>query len=354
MLFTKETLLTNSRQMAHWEDLWARRNQFNAAQNLMVNTYLNTMTPEQILANEAGGLSNEFWAEIDRQVVEARDSEVGMEIVNDLMSVQTILSVGKTANLYTQSGDISDDVTVSLDGQAPYSFDSVGHVTDGDPIPVFQAGYGVNWREAVGLETVGVDKVLDSQAAKLKVFYRKVANYYLNGDANISVNGYVAQGLRNHRNTAKIDLTTAGIDLTTAPATSLISFFTTGAFGQEAIANFVDFYDVLWVSPQIMANLGQPHVVNGAITGSVLNAVLPFAPVKEVRMSYALKGNEFVAYQRRKDVVTPLVGMTTGVTPLPRPLPNTNYNFQILAALGLQVKADDAGRSGVVYGSNLT
>ena len=75
--------------------------------------------------------------------------------------------------------------------------------------------------------------------------------------------------------------------------------------------------------------------------------------VEEIRMSFALSGNEFIAYVRRRDVISPLVGMAVGVVPLPRPLPNVNYNFQIMSAEGLQITADDQGLSGVVYGANL-
>ncbi|MBM9565812.1 hypothetical protein INP82_00005, partial [Citrobacter sedlakii] len=112
-------------------------------------------------------------------------------------------------------------------------------------------------------------------------------------------------------------------------------------------------YDVMWVSPEIWANLAQPYVVNGVVSGNVLNAVLPFAPVREIRPTFALSGNEFIAYVRRQDVISPLVGMAVGVVPLPRPLPNVNYNFQIMSAEGLQITADEQGLSGVVYGANL-
>ncbi|STQ13554.1 gp9 [Enterobacter cloacae] len=43
------------------------------------------------------------------------------------------------------------------------------------------------------------------------------------------------------------------------------------------------------------------------MSGTLLQAVLPFAPVKEIRMSFALTGNEFIAYVRRRDVISPLV-----------------------------------------------
>ena len=220
---------------------------------------------------------------------------------------------------------------------------------------MFTAGYGVNWRHAVGLNTVGIDLVLDSQQAKLREFNKKIVSYMLDGSANINVDGNKpGQGLRNHRNTKKIDLTVAAIDLTTATAADLIGFFGQGAFGQLARTNRVDTYDVLWVSPEVWSNLAQPYFVNGVISGSVLQAVLPFAPVREIRPTYALSGNEILGYQRRRDVVTPLVGATTGVTALPRPLPQSNFNFQIMAALGLQVLKDADGRGGVVYAAELT
>lgn len=363
MFFDANTLAANSRMRSHWTELWATRDQFNVNQRLMVNAYQSAMTPEQLACNAVAGLGRDFWAEVDRQVIQMRDQEIGMEIVTDLMSVQTVLPVGKTAKLYNMVGDTADDVSVSIDGQAPYSFDHTDYASDGDPIPVFSAGYGVNWRHAAGLSTVGIDLVLDSQAAKLRKFNKQVVSYMLDGDNKIQVQNYPAQGLRNHRNTVKINLGTgvggAGIDLTSASTAQMLAFFGKGAFGTVARTNKVAAYDVLWVSQEIWANLAQPYLIevnggaNGVIGGSVLQAILPFVPAREIRPTFKLSGNEFLGYVRNREVVSPLVGMTTGTTPLPRPMPNSNYNYQILAALGIQVKKDGDGLAGVVYGANL-
>lgn len=362
-MFFDAKSLRDRRMRAQWDELWANRNIFNANQAAMVERYRPTMTPVMLAANEAAGLGKTFWQEVDAQIIEMRNQETGMEIVNDLLQVQTTLPIGKTAKLYNIVGDIADDVSVSMDGQAPYSFDHTEYDSDGDPIPVFTAGYGVNWRHGAGLQTVGIDLVLDSQEAKLRHYNRKIVQYVLGGSEAIKVEGYPGQGLKNHRNTSKINLGSSGgganIDLTSASAEDIIKFFSTGAFGQNARNNKVDKYTVLWVSPQIMANLARPYLIsmgagnNAIITGTVLQAILPFAPVDEIRSTFALSGNEFLGYQRRRDVVTPLVGMATGVVPLPRPLPQTNYNFQIMGAMGLQVKTDGEGLSGVVYGANL-
>lgn len=357
MYFSQKTLAANSRLGGHWNELWANRNMWNANHNAMLATNRANMTADMLACNAVGGFAREFWAEIDNQIIELHDQEDGMEIINDLMSVQTILPVGKTAKLYNVVGDIADDVSVSIDGQAPFSFDHTEYNSDGDPIPVFTAGYGVNWRHAAGLNTVGIDLVLDSQRAKLRKVNKRRVAYYLDGDENIQVQNYPGQGMRNHRNTKKINLGSgasgANIDLTTANTEQLIAFFGAGAFGVTARDNKVSAYDIMWVSPEIWANLMKPYVVNGVISGNVMSAVLPFSPIREIRMTFTLKGNEFIAYVRRKDVISPLVGMAQGVIALPRPLPNVNYNFQIMSAEGLQITADDQGLSGVVYGAVL-
>ena len=347
MYFTKENLATNARMQGHWNELWAQRNIFNAQHDAMIAANKANMTSEMLACNAVGGFAKEFWKEIDNQIIELNTEEIGIEIVNDLMGVQTVLPIGKTLKMYSVSGDINDEVVMSMDGQAPHGFDHTEYGSDGDPIPMFAAGYGVNWRLAQGLNTVGIDLALDSQRLKLKKFNKARVKFYLDGNENMVVDGHKAMGIKNHKNTQQLTLTT---DLTTAQFDALIDFFTIGEFGVLARNNFVAKYDVMWVSPEIMANLARPHIVNGAVVGSVLNTVMPFAPVGEIRQTFALKGNEIIAYQRRRDVITPLIGMTTGVVPVPRTMPTDNYNFKIMSAEGLQITCDMLGRSGVVYG----
>ncbi|NBE40964.1 hypothetical protein GV677_05095 [Escherichia coli] len=347
MYFTRQNLATNSRMQAHWNELWAQRNIFNDQHDAMIAANKANMTAEMLACNAVGGFAKEFWKEIDNQIIELNTEEIGIEIVNDLMGVQTVLPIGKTLKMYNVSGDINDEVVMSMDGQAPHGFDHTEYGSDGDPIPMFAAGYGVSWRLAQGLNTVGIDLALDSQRLKLKKFNKARVKFYLSGNDNIVVDGHKAMGIKNHKNTQQLTLTT---DLTTADFEALIDFFTIGEFGVLARNNFVAKYDIMWVSPEIMANLARPHIVNGAVVGSVLQTVMPFAPVGEIRQTFALKGNEIIAYQRRRDVISPLIGMTTGVVPLPRFMPTDNYNFRIMSAEGLQITCDMLGRSGVVYG----
>lgn len=364
MFFTPEYLAANRNLRGHWDQLWANRNQYNVGHRAMVQQYRSAMTPEELAVNAINGYGRDFWAELDNQVIQLRDQEIGMEIVTDLLRVQTVLDIGKTAKLYNRVGDIADDVSISIDGQAPYSFDHTEYGSDGDPVPMFSAGYGVNWRHARGMSTVGIDLVLDSQSAKLRKYNAKLVGYMLNGDPNIQVDAYPAQGLKNHRNTRKINLGAgaggADIDLTTATPEELLAFFgPAGPFGVLARENRVAAYDVLWVSYEIWANLAKPYLIslsagsNAVIGGSVLSAISQYIAAREIKPTYAFTGNEFLGYVRQRDVVSPLVGQATSITPLPRPLPQTNFNFQILGAYGLQVKQDADGHGGVVYGAVL-
>ncbi|MCR4146683.1 major capsid protein [Alcaligenes faecalis] len=363
MFFTQSAIAAHPRLMGHLQALQANRNIWNNQDAALLAANRAVMTPEMLQANALAGLGREFWQEVDNQIVSYRDQETGMEIVNDLLAVQTVLDIGKTVKSYNIAGDIADDVSISIDGQAPYSFDHTEYDNDGDPVPIFTAGYGVNWRHDAGLRTVGIDLVLDSQAAKLRKFYKSIVSYVLSGSERIRVDGKPGQGLKNHRNTIKLNLGSgaggANIDLTTATPQQIIEFFTKGAFAQAARNNKVEAYDVLWVSPEIWGNLSQPYLIQlgtggGTVAGSVLDAVKSFIPARSIRQTFALKDNELIAYQRRQDVVSPLVGMAVGTVPLLRLRPQDNHNFQIMSAMGLQIKRDGDGKSGVLYGADLS
>lgn len=359
MFFTANSL-QNPHTQGHLRELFQRRFLVANMQQAMLSQARPFMSDADMAANALAVPAPAFWQQLDQNINQVRQEVIGMEILDDLMRVQTVLPIGKTASMYTVGGIIADDVAVSIDGQAPFSFDMSEYSGDGDPIPVFTAGYGVNWRLREGLSTVGIDAVLDAGRAKTLWFNRKLVDYVLNGNNRIQVGNYPGQGLRNHRNTIKLNLGAGGanINLATATPDQLIAFFTTGAFNAARQANRVMAYDVMWVSMEIMGNLGKPYGValgaggaNLTTQATVLQTINQYTNVREIRGTYALTGNEFIAYVRRSDVVSPLVGMTTGVTPVPRFMPNENFNYQMMGAMGLRVAKDADGYGSVLYGS---
>lgn len=353
MFFGKE-LLSTSAGIAHWQALWSKRNTANEAfANYVANNKtLIENTVGHPIANATNFLGVDFWKDLDKEAVQLRAGIEGIEILDDLQRVQRVLNVGKTARTYFSSGEIADDVSVSIDGQAPFSFDHTDMKGDGDPIPVFASGFGVNWRHALGLKTIDIDLVSLSREEKYKKHIKKLVDYMLNGDKNIVVDKYPAQGIKNHRNTNQIDIP---VDLTTASSKDVIEFFS-GAFSKSLIQNRIPYLDILWVSYDIWQNLVKPSMVTinkdtMALGPDILSDAMKYLKAKEVKPTFVLEGNEFIGYQRNQSVICPLVGMPTSEYPLPRFVPQHNYNFQIMTIAGLQIKADADGRSGVVYGS---
>lgn len=347
-MFYDQQFLQLNNAKDHWSQLWATRD-YHAQTDKVLR--VNAITAGMQV--NAEGPARDFWKAVDNQVVELRNQETGMEIITDLLPVQTVLPIGKTVNFYNQVGDIDDSVAISMDGQAPYTFDHVDYESDGDPVPIIQAGFGVNWRHWQGTQTVNLDIALDSQRAKQREFNRKLVSMALDGRESIKVDGKQSQGLRNHRNTKKIDLTNAGINLTSALPAAMLSFFQ-GPFASLLTGNRIQRLDVLWVSMEIWDNLAKVYVENGVTVGTVREYLQRFSRMGEIRGTFALTGNEFLGYVRSRDVVSPLVGMPTSTLPLPRPMPESNYNFRIMGAMGMQVKADANGMGGVFYGANLT
>lgn len=346
-MFYDRELIANANGAQHWDALWAGRDYMRTVED---DIYARaTAARMQVNANI---LTRDFWQATDNTILELRDQEDGMEIVNDLLTVQTILPIGKTVKMYNVVGAIADDVQVTMDGQAPYSFDHTEYASDGDPIPIITAGYGVNWRHQAGLQTVGIDLTRDSQTPKLREYNKKIVSHVLDGNTKIVVDGKASQGLRNHRNTEKVNIGPAGanIILTTATAAQMLAFFQGAYFDGVLTANRVSAIDVLWVSYEIWANMTKSVYENNVNLGTGFSYIKSNQPrVKDIRPTFALTGNEMIGYVRRRDYVSPLVGMPTSIMALPRPMPQSNYNFQIMSALGLQVTADSAGLSGVFY-----
>src|SRR5437868_6711516 len=320
MYFIPDLMAVNVNQAnyaQHWEQMFAQRRMVENGDMQMLTNARNAG-----LEVNAGLLTQDFWRATDNQIIELRNQETGMDIVNDLMQVQTVLDIGYTVKTYNRVSDIDDSASISMDGQSPDAFDHVAYDYDGDPVPIITAGYGANWRHARGLQNAGVDIVLDSQRAKTRQYNKKIVSLVLDGKSNINVGGYQSQGLRTHRNTKKIDLDASGanIDLTTATVQAMITFFQGSAFAGQLDANFIDELDVLWVSPQIWTNLMKIYVENGVTVGSGKDYLMKFIRVKDIRRTFAFNANEMLGYVRSRDVVTPLVGMPTNVIAIPRRL----------------------------------
>ena len=352
IIINKENLARHSNLKSHAADELEQRMEFNAIQKALTANL--THDSGSYVKNAAGIFGKDYWFELDNQAVEIAGQERGREIFNDIQDLATVVPLGKTVRGYQKLGDISDHVTISMDMQTPQTFDHSSMTGDADPIPGFTAGYGINWRHWLGLQTENVDLMLQSQRAKLVKFYEAMADYALNGNTRIQEANYPGQGIKNHRNTIKIDLTVAAINLTTADPDDVVTYFAKD-FGAVLDTNAIATVK-LWVSPQIRARMAMPYSAElGIVSGSIETQLRQFTPrISEIGTDYSLSGNEFIAYVKDKTFLEVPVGQSVIITPLPRLMPRENFNNDISSAFGIQVKQDSKGRSGVFYGANLT
>lgn len=355
MILTANSIAQYPGLAAHFAALQARRDMFNNA--ALENQRIYGSVDNAELGTNAA-LPVRFWQAVDATVATSVDAVEGWEIMNDLMPLQIVQDIGFTSRAYAVSGNIADDVSITMDGHAPHSFDHTEYDSDADPVPMFRSGFGANWRHVRGLTNAGIDLIRDSQADKMVKHNTALVNYLLTGSTRIMVDGKAGQGLKNHRNTSKIDLTVAAINLTSATPDAIVTFFTTGAFGQNLRANRLKGVSKMWVSHEIYANLTKPYDSGNLLLGSTMQAIqiaLGGAfDTSVIEPTYALTGNEFLAYVKQQRFVAPITGLATSVVPMPRPLPEENFNFRILTGFGVQVRLDGAGHSGVIYGANLT
>ena len=359
IIANKKTIAQHPVLADHFKREMAQRMEFNARQQALAEQ--SVFDAETSAINRALVLDKQGWLEIDRTTAEYAENTRGTELYRALQSLATPLPLGKTVKTWANVGTIHNEVKVSMDGQSPFGFDHTSYAHDADPIPMFTAGFGVNWRHELGNRTEGIALLRDSQTAKLEVYMSAIAQYALTGSDRISEAGFKGQGLKNHRNTEKVDLGASGanIDLTTAAQADVMKFFAE-VFEGVMFDNNTTGVD-LWVSKEIYANL-RNDFTGLNVDKTILQRVLEKHPViNSIQVAYesdvpgfttGLSGNEMLAYVNSKSFLEMPTGQAIQVVPVPRLELRANFNMDISCAYGVQVKRRGAN-SGVFYFAEL-
>jgi hypothetical protein len=177
----------------------------------------------------------------------------------------------------------------------------------------------------------------------------------LNGDDTITFEGTVGYGIKTHPLSKSINLGSAGgganIDLSSSSTTAdQIDAFFTGAFGVMLDANLITEPVNLYISPAIARNWDRQYSGSAGFKGGrILDFMLTNRRIKSIKVTNKLSGNAFFGYVPRADFIRPLVGMAVNTTAAVRLNPVDDYNFLVMGALGLEIRADYNGKSGVFY-----
>lgn len=330
------------------------RNQFNASE-LGIASASAEVLESMGLTNEAAQIPDDAWRDIDATTKRVMRDDEGSVFMNDLMPLARTVNIGKTVHMYRVSND-AGIVKRSMSGQVPDEMDKVTYDFRGHPVPLFSTSYGRNWREWLGQRSEGFDGLVDDQEAHLAAMRQDMAQYVLNGDAAIVTQGFQGYGIKNHPYTQQIDLSGGGfnIDLTSVATTSdVIETFFIRDVGNIMDLNLVRAPMTIYVSPQIMRRLEMSYSnSDGFKGGSLYDFLLSRERIGAIKRTYELSGNEFFMIVPNASFIRPLVGMAVSTVAMPRVMMTDDYNFRIMAAMGLEIRADNSGKSGVFYATD--
>jgi len=352
MRYFDEQLVANSRpHAAWWGELSVNREHFHRTEEAHASLM------RELMGNAASVLPRDAWLELDGITRRVMRADEGQTWMGDLMPLAKPVNIGKLVHMNRVASDANNPVIRSMSGQVPVPMDKVVYDYRGSPVPIFSDGYGREWREWNTLQSENFDALADDQEAATAKIRRDQAKYVLDGDANIKFQGYIAYGIRTSplSKSIAIGATGANIDLTSASTTSdAIDAFFTRTMGAMLDANLVTGKVNLYVSPEIGRNLDRAYSGSaGFKQGSLLQYLLTNRRINKIAVSFELTGNEFFGFVPSADYIRPLVGMAVNTTAITRLNPTDNYQFLVMGALGLEIRADFNGKSGVFYSVNV-
>ena len=348
MIYLSNELIQRSPQHRDWAaQVHAERELFNASQTVLLNS--------TALANSAAIIPRDAWLMLDSVTMRVLRNDEGQAYMSDLMALAKPVNIGKLAVL-TRAASDQGTAVVSMSGQKAVPMDKTKYSYSGTPIPIFDTGYGREWREWASLQSENFDALSDDQEAATATLREKMAEYVLDGDTNVRADTYPGYGIRTNPKSKSINLGTAAgganIDLTSASTTAeAIENFVNNVIGKALDDNNLTGRRInLYISPEIGRNLDRPYSgAAGFKEGSIRDVLLKNRRIAKITDTFKLTGNAFFGFVADPMLIRPLVGMAVSTIAIPRTMPRDNYQFMVAGAMGIEVRTDFEGRGGVFY-----
>lgn len=350
MRYFDETLLANSRPHRQWwGEVSAQRNAFHMGEEAL---HPLMMQAADITTNQAAVLPRDAWLEMDSLTTRLMRGDDGEAYMADLLPLSRAVNIGKISFGYRVASD-AGTVRRSISGQVPDVMGKTEYDYRYTIVPIFNTSFGRSWREWNSLQSEGFDAILDDTESHIWNIRKDMAGYALNGDASLVFNGTPGYGIRNHPLSKSINIGAGGanIDLSSAATTSdAIIAFINVTLGAVLDANEVSAPVNLYVSREIMRNLDRDYSgAAGFKTGSLRDAIEANRRINKVAQTNQLTGNQFFGFVPNAQYIRPLIGMAVNTTALVRMNPVDDYNFLTMGAMGIDIRADYNGKSGVFY-----
>lgn len=348
--FDKDIALSNTRSGEHHKaqkrHITQQREWFANANGHLVEANRET---SGYVGNAAAIIPQDVYREFESQTKQLLRAP-NLTLLNDLMPLAKALPVGKVEHIYRRVSD-SGIVVTDLEGATPVEMDKADYDYASSIKVIHKTGFGRGWMEMEGQRSEGFDGLVDDQANSVRLMQETIAGHIYNG-VDVSFKGTAAYGIKTSADTIDVDLDAGGlnIDFTSATATaSDIRAAWIALIDSLRITNNVGQDITFYVSRQIMSNFQRYFSTSDVGFGTILRSLLELVGVADIKEDAQLSGNEVIGVVLDSQYIRPLVGMAVSTVPLVRSNPFDNYNFITWSNVGLEIKSDFAGRSGVLY-----
>jgi hypothetical protein len=300
--------------------------------------------PAEMFAN-TGTKPLDLYKEWDSQTIQQFHLDEGDNILSRLMPLARSISIGRTILEGARSSD-AGKFSQSMTGEEGSYFDNVDYDLSQTIVPISQNGFKRNWREGVQLTLEDFNDAAIQQSEATRTHRQGVIGSFMDGHLNkdgefISEKGVTWQGVRNDSRVDQIDLGVGGlnIDLTTATSGQDIYDAFLAMAKQRAVDNKVAAPAVYFVSLDILYNLTKDFSTNFA-GKSIKDKLLEIPGISSIESSSILVGNQVLSIPLDANYIQPVVGMGVSTIALPRPAWNSPFAFEVVSAIGWNVKTD--------------
>lgn len=258
------------------------------------------------------------------------------------------VNVAKKLYAYKRFSDMEGGQS-SMSGQIGVKMDKGDYGYDKAPVPIHDAGFGIDWREFQAARADGYDMLVDYSREKRRGLMRTVNSYLWDGDANQSVDGATWLGLRNDPSVATASL---AVDLASSASTA-DDIRTEVARIRDIlyITNNATTGLTMGISREIASNWERPYSTADGNFGTIGDYIRKLRGFTEVYEDSELSGNEIVIYVNSQDGLHAVSGMAMSTYATPRIYHNDPYAYIMWMATGFMAKTDFSGRFNAVYAS---
>ncbi len=104
----------------------------------------------------------------------------------------------------------------------------------------------------------------------------------------------------------------------------------------------------LYISPDIARAWDKSYSnAAGFKEGTIREFIARNRRIKKIEVTAKQTGNQFFGFVPNARFVRPLIGMAVNTTAMTRLNPTDNYQFLVMGAMGIEVRGDYNGKSGV-------